>query len=157
MNFLEIYSSLRMRDSSVCSFSFYESLIFNMKHFKELLVVLIVTLNHCYATDKTKYIDEYTARQRLYLITILKCNISGGTSKSNVDVFAFVEKNFSKTYTLTEGERKKVTYFKKDVDTCEKNIAAFDFKNCNLKDFDILNLISKGQLCKLEPAGFFQF
>jgi molybdopterin molybdotransferase len=26
-----------------------------------------------------------------------------------------------------------------------------------LKDFDILNLISKGQLCKLEPDSFFQF
>ena len=72
------------------------------------MILFIITLNHCYATDKTKYIDEYSARQRLYLITILKCNISGGTSKNNVDVFAFVEKNFSKTYTLTEGERKKI-------------------------------------------------
>ncbi|HRG45067.1 MAG TPA: hypothetical protein PLG41_02595 [Leptospiraceae bacterium] len=125
--------------------------------YKVLIILLIITLNHCYATDRTKYIDEYTARQRLYLITILKCNISGGTSKNNLEVFAFVEKNFSKTYTLTEGERKKVTYFKKDVDTCERNITAFDFKNCNLKDFDLLNLLSKGQLCKLEPASFFQF
>ena len=57
--------------------------------YKVLMILFIITLNHCYATDKTKYIDEYSARQRLYLITILKCNISGGTSKNNVDVFAF--------------------------------------------------------------------
>lgn len=125
--------------------------------YKLILVITIITINHCYATDKTKYIDEYSARQRLYLITILKCNMSGGTSKNNIDIFAFVEKNFSKTYTLSEDQRKKVTYFKKDVETCERNISVFDFKNCNLKDFDILNLISKGQLCKLEPASFFQF
>ena len=101
--------------------------------YKLILVIIIITINHCYATDKTKYIDEYSARQRLYLITILKCNISGGTSKNNIDIFAFVEKNFSKTYTLSEDQRKKVTYFKKDVETCERNISVFDFKNCNLK------------------------
>ena len=65
------------------------------------------------------------------------------------------------TYVQTApGEHKGYEYARTQNPTrtvLEKNIAAFDFKNCNLKDFDILNLISKGQLCKLEPASFFQF
>jgi hypothetical protein len=121
------------------------------------IIFFLLQTTHCNTIDQPNYIEENKAREKLYLITILKCSQSGGSAKNFLEIFAFVEKNFSKTYTLSEEERKQITYYKKDVQTCERNITLFNFVNCNLKDFDLLNLALKGKLCKLEPAGFFQF
>ncbi len=107
--------------------------------------------------DGPDYITETEARTRLYLLTILKCSQEGvDPNTKQMDIFAFVEKQF-KTNSLSESKRKQVSYYKKDFQKCERQILSFPIEKCNFKDFDIINLVSKGELCKLEPASYFQF
>lgn len=107
--------------------------------------------------DGPEYLTETEVRTRFYLLAILKCSISGvDPSTKSFDIFAFVEKQF-KTSSLQESQRKQVSYYKKDVQKCEQQLLLYPLEKCNFKDFDILNLISKGKLCKLEPASYFQY
>lgn len=117
---------------------------------------LYLFLSAC-TPDGPEYITETQARTRLYLIAILKCS-QGGVDPSTkfFDIFAFVEKQF-KTNSLSDSERKQVSYYKKDFQKCEQQLLLFPIEKCNFKDFDLLNLISKGKFCKLEPASYFQF
>jgi hypothetical protein len=121
----------------------------------KLLLILLFFIN-C-TPDGPGYIRENEARQRLYLIAIGKCSLSGvDPSTKAIDIFAFVEKQF-KTNTLSEGDRKKVVYYSKDFQKCESIFLAAPIEKCDFKNIDLINLISKGGLCKLEPASYYNF
>ncbi|HMV44337.1 MAG TPA: hypothetical protein PK079_06930 [Leptospiraceae bacterium] len=107
--------------------------------------------------DGPTYIPESDARARLYLLTILKCSSSGGDPRAkSLDIFSFVEKQF-KTNTLAESDRKKVIYYKKDYQKCETLISILPIDKCDFKGIDLINLASKGGICKLEPASYYNF
>ncbi len=122
---------------------------------KFVLSVLLILL-HC-TPDGPGYITENEARQRLYLIAIGKCSLSGvDPATKAIDIFAFVEKQF-KTNTLKESEREEVVYYSKDFRKCESIFLAAPIEKCDFKNIDLINLISKGGLCKLEPASYYNF
>ena len=116
----------------------------------------ILILINC-TPDGPGYVTETEARQRLYLIAIGKCSLSGvDPATKAIDIFAFVEKQF-KTNTLKESEREEVVYYSKDFRKCESIFLAAPIDKCDFKNIDLLNLISKGGLCKLEPASYYNF
>ena len=122
---------------------------------KFVLPILLILL-YC-TPDGPGYITENEARQRLYLIAIGKCS-SGGVNPSTkaLDIFSFVEKQF-KTNALKESEREEVVYYSKDFKKCESIFVVAPIEKCDFKNLDLLNLISKGGLCKLEPASYYNF
>ncbi len=121
----------------------------------KILLVLLFLIN-C-TPDGPGYITENEARQRLYLIAIGKCS-SGGVDPSTkaLEIFSFVEKQF-KTNALKESEREEVVYYSKDFKKCESIFVVAPIEKCDFKNLDLLNLISKGGLCKLEPASYYNF
>lgn len=122
----------------------------------KIVLSLFLFLLYC-TPDGPKYITESEARQRLYLIAISKCSLSGVDPASKaIDIFAFVEKQF-KTNALKESERQDVVYFSKDFRKCESIFLAAPIEKCDFKNIDLINLISKGGLCKLEPASYYNF
>ena len=122
----------------------------------KFFLVLVLFLLNC-VPDGPEYITETEARLRLYLITITKCASSGvDPNTKRLDIFAFVEKQF-KTNSLSESEREKVVYFTKDFRKCESYFTALPIDKCDFKNIDLINLISKGGICKLEPASYYNF
>ncbi len=121
-----------------------------MKYFF-LLLLLFCT------PEGPEYISETEARFRLYLLTISKCSASGiDPNSKQLEIFACVEKQF-KTNSLKENQRSKVVYYTKDFLKCERNILILPITKCDLKEIDLINLISKGAICKLEPASYYNF
>ncbi len=127
-----------------------------MSKLKMKLIIILFLLINC-TPDGPGYITENTARQRLYLIAIGKCSLGGvDPSTKALEIFSFVEKQF-KTNSLKESDRKKVVYYSKDFQKCESIFLAVPIEKCDFKNIDLINLISKGGLCKLEPASYYNF
>jgi hypothetical protein len=133
------------------SVNFTKKLSLNSVKYFFLLLLLFCT------PDSPEYISESEARLRLYLLTISKCSASGiDPNSKQLEIFAFVEKQF-KTNSLKENQRNKVVYYTKDFLKCERSILILPITKCDFKEIDLINLISKGAVCKLEPASYYNF